>query len=83
MLEEAAAKSNRSGNGNAGMHAIQAEADRVAQEYESFKETASRDIDHMKRLKRELQQQIAMMRTEINSERPHSAYSNLSQNNAA
>lgn len=52
MLEEAASKSSRSGN--AGMFAIQAEANRVASEYEQYKENTGRDIEQMKRLKKEL-----------------------------
>ena len=83
MLEEA--KSTRSGNqalgGAVSLHNIHAEADKVAQDFESYKVNTNKELKKLKDLKKDLFMAIEQARNEINSERPRSAYSDLSYQN--
>ena len=87
MLEEA--KSSRGGssqhNGGGGalsLHNINAEANRVAEEFENYKIHSNMEVKKLKDIKKDIIMAIEQAKNEINSERPRSAaYSELSYQN--
>ena len=75
LLEET--KSQRGGAAQVSL--ISAEAERVAQEFDDYKSETSTQVGKLRSLKRDLIKQIEAARQEMAmSERPHSAYSQLS-----
>lgn len=85
MLEEA--KSSKDGGsqhhsgGGLSLHNIHAEANRVAEEFENYKIHTNQEVRKLKDIKKDILMAIEQAKNEINSERPRSAYTELSYQN--
>ena len=73
QLEEARLK-----GGAVSMNTLQAEKDKVEQDYKFFQTMTEKEIRKLRTVKEELRKQIQDMEREIRSERPQSGYSQLS-----